>query len=286
MALAKAAFLGCLRKKCGFQRVWLFIFRDSRIHKLGFEKQHELSKRMRPKSSPERGLLSLWLSFHISIMGSVNCMLLVQFSQNNMWNCPSRCLASSRRPIEFLSFFPRCRRNSLTSCPGSNHHSLGLQFIWRPQKILLIYAPFTPLDNAFGKMWGAHIPLIQASERQAQLLTLPESTGSLHLIRVTAFSLGIRDGVHLLQLMTPRREMSQTEQWSLIWQEFLGLLACVSVTPSGESVTAHLYNTHNEAQFKIQLCHPPAEWPWASHVTLLSLCRLVKHCQAVTKSSG
>lgn len=164
----------------------------------------------------------LWLSFHISIMGSVNCILLVQFSQNNMWNCPSRCLASSRRPIEFLSFFPQCRRNSLTSCPGSNHHSLGLQFIWRPQKILLIYAPFIPLGNAFGKMWGAHIPLIQASERQAQLLTLPESMGSLHLIRVTAFSLGIRDGVHFLQSMTPRREMSQIERWSLICKNFWG----------------------------------------------------------------
>lgn len=38
-------------------------------------------------------------------------------------------------------------------------------------------------------------------------------------------------------------------------EEFLGILAWVSVTPSGKSVTARIDNTQNELYFKVQLCH-------------------------------
>ena len=181
-------------------------------------------------------------------MGTGIHMALVRLSQHNTWNCLAQCWASSRYPTDFLSFFLHCRGDSPTSCPCSSNHSLELQFMRRAQKILLIYAPFIPLDNAFGRISGVCIHLIQASQKQAQLLTLPERMDSLHLTWVITFSLGIHDGVHLLQLMMPQREISQIKWWSLIWQEFLGLLAWVSVTPSGESVTAHLYNTYNEAQ--------------------------------------
>lgn len=204
-------------------------------------------KRVQP-CGPEQGLLSLGLSFHISVMGSGIHMALVSLSQHNTWNCLAQCCASSRYPIDPLSFFLHCRGDSPASCPCSHNHSLELQFIRRAQKILLIYAPFIPLDNAFGKMWGACVHLIQASQKQAQLLTLPERMDSLHLTWVITLSLSVHDAVHLLQLMIPQREISEIKRWSLIWQEFLGLLAWVSVTPSGESVTAYLYNTYNEAQ--------------------------------------
>lgn len=40
-------------------------------------------------------------------------------------------------------------------------------------------------------------------------------------------------------------------------EEFLGIPAWVSVTPSGKSVTARIDNTQNESHFKVQLCHLP-----------------------------
>lgn len=101
-------------------------------------------------------------------------MALVRLGQHNMWNCLAQCWASSRYLIDFLSFFLHCRGDSPASCPCSNKHSLELQFIRGPQNILLIYAPFIPLDNALGK-WGACVHLIQARHKQAQLLTLPEN---------------------------------------------------------------------------------------------------------------
>lgn len=111
-------------------------------------------------------------------------------------------------PLTFC-FFLCCRGDSPTSCRRSSNHSLELQFMRRAQKILLIYAPFIPLANAFGKISAVCIHLIQESQKQAQLLTLPERMDSLHLTWVITFSLGIHDGVHLLQLMMPQREISQ-----------------------------------------------------------------------------
>ena len=93
------------------------------------------------------------LQVHFSITGSVNPIVFVSFKQENVRKHLVRGLASSRSSIDFLSeFFPQCGGSGPTSCPCSNHHSLGLQFIRRAQKILLIYAPFVPRENAFGKM--------------------------------------------------------------------------------------------------------------------------------------